>query len=127
MRIPPADSGHEIREEEKEQDQGDDEQIHVEAEENASVVEAPTALHAACGVDGTGDDAKCGQKLPQGGAQVRGVSEQDRNAQTDEDEDVGPNQRMSTRVEEVIHKAISLVLCGIGWRYWSCGRQLADG
>ena len=46
---------NEIGEEEEEQDESDDEEIHVEAEENASVVEAPAALHAACGVSGAGE------------------------------------------------------------------------
>jgi hypothetical protein len=90
----------EVREEEEEQDKGDDEEIAVEAEEDASVVEAPAALHAAGGFRCAGDDAERWQKKPEGGAEVGWVREQDSDGQASEDKDVGPNQRWSARVED---------------------------
>ena len=103
-------SGDEVGEEEQEEDQGEDEEIHVEAEKDASVVEAPAALHAACGVYGAGDGGECGQNKPERGAQVGWMREQDGAGTAAEDNDVCPNQRWRARVEDARRQGFSLVL-----------------
>ena len=99
----------EVGEEEKEEDKGEDEEIHVEAEKDASVVEAPAALHAASGVGGAGEGADDGKDEPEGGAQVRWMREQDGDGQAGEDKDVGSNQRVRARVEDARRQENSLV------------------
>ncbi len=129
----------EVGEEEKEQYQRDDQEVHVEAEKDASVVKAPAALHAAGGVRGTYEYNESGKQEPERGAQVGRMREQDGNAQASEDKDVGPDQRCRARIEDAYLQANSLVRrCGWWWnwlrggcRRCGCGlghwRQPADG
>ena len=97
-------SGDEVGEEEQEEDQGEDEEIHVEAEKNASVVEAPAASHAARCVHRAGDGAERGKNEPERGTQVGRVREKNGGGEAGEDEEVGPNQRGSARVEDAKHE-----------------------
>jgi hypothetical protein len=97
---------------EKKEDQSEGEEIHVEAEKHASVVEVPAALHAACGVCCAGNGGERGKNEPERGTQVRRMREKDRDSQAAEDENVGPNQRRDARVEDARHQEFSLVLLG---------------
>ena len=99
-------------EEEKKEDQSDDEEIHIEAEQDAGVVEAPAALHAAGGVRSAGESAEGWEDDPEGGAQVRRMRKQDGDGQAGEDENVSPDQRRRARVEDARRQETSLVLWG---------------
>jgi selenophosphate synthetase-related protein len=68
--------------EQKEEDQADGHEVHVDAEDDAAVVEVPATLHAADGVQGAryGDE---GRKDDQrSGVVVREVREEQRRGQT---------------------------------------------
>ncbi len=61
--------------EEKEEDHAEGHEVHVDAEEDTTVVEAPARLHAADSVDGAGDGGDDGEDEQWGGAVVGEVGE----------------------------------------------------
>ena len=61
--------------EEEEEDHAEGHEVHVDAEEDAAVVEAPAGLHAADGIDGAGDGGQGGEDEQRRGAVMGEVGE----------------------------------------------------
>jgi hypothetical protein len=59
--------------EEEEENHAQGHQVHVDEEENTTVVEAPARLHAADGVDGAGDSGEGRENEERCGAVMREV------------------------------------------------------
>jgi len=90
----------EVGVEEEEEDQRDGHEVHVDAEEDAAVVEAPTALNAAHGFGGAEDGAQRREQEQQGGANVREAGDEDRREDAAEHQSVAPGERVGARVED---------------------------
>jgi hypothetical protein len=86
--------------EEEEEDHAEGHEVHVDAEEDAAVVEAPAGLHAADGVDGAGDGGYGGKDEQRRSAVVGEVGELEGDAKTDEDENIPAYQGSMTRIED---------------------------
>jgi hypothetical protein len=84
----------------EEEHQRDGHQVHVEAQQDAAVVEAPASLHAAHGVGHAQQAAKCGQQQQRGRTQMRGTRNQRRDQQAGEHNDVASSQRTGARIEQ---------------------------
>ena len=89
----------EVGVEEEEGDQGDGHEVHVEAEEDAAVVEAPAALDAAESVGGADEGSEQRKDDPEGGLDVWGVGEECGEGDADEDKGVAACERLDARVE----------------------------
>ena len=86
--------------EEEEENHAESHEVHVDAEDDASVIEAPAALHATDGVGGAGDGEEDGKDEEGSGAVVGEVREEERDAETDEYEEAAASKRVGTRIEE---------------------------
>jgi hypothetical protein len=73
--------------EEEKEDHAEGHEIHVDEEEDATVVEAPASLHATDGVRGAGHSDEGGEDEERSGVVVREVGEVDSCSETDEDEE----------------------------------------
>jgi hypothetical protein len=73
--------------EEKEEDDAEGHEIHVDAEDDTGVVEAPAGLHAADCVDGARGCSEGWDQQQQGGVVVREVGERQGDREAEEDED----------------------------------------
>ena len=85
--------GRKVGIEKGEDDERDGHQVHVEAEQDAAVVEAPTWADAAGGVDGAENGCDCGQQQPERGAVVGEVREPEREQDAGEDQQVPAGER----------------------------------
>ena len=95
--------------EEKEEDHTEGHEVHVDAKEDATVIEAPARLHAADGVDGAGDGGQDRQDEQRRGPVVGEVGEQESYAKTDEDENIPAYQGSMTRIEDgMFHVRLSI-------------------
>jgi hypothetical protein len=115
--------------EEEEENHAEGHEVHVDAEEDASVVEAPAGLHAADGVDGAGDGGQGGEDEQRRGAVVGEVGEQEGYAKTGEDENIPAYQGSMTRVEDGmfhVRLSISKDKCAGGF-VPACGRRDCGG
>jgi hypothetical protein len=85
--------------EEKEEDDAEGHEVHVDAEDDTSVIPVPSRLHAADGVYGAdgGDDG--GKEQEQGGAVVGEVGEAKGDGDTAQDEQTAAKEGMSARIE----------------------------
>ena len=90
----------EVRVEEEEQDQRDCHEIHVDAEDDAAVVEAPAALDAADGFRGPDEGDERRQQEQERRLEMREVGQRYGNQDAGEDERVATGQRVIARVEE---------------------------
>ena len=85
---------------EKEEDHAEGHEVHVDEEEDATVVEAPSALHAADCVGGTGGGGE-GRKDKDGSAVDLGeAGEEDGCEQTDQDKQNAAEEGTLARVEK---------------------------
>ena len=73
--------------EEEEEDHAEGHEVHVDAEDDASVIEAPAALHATDGVGGAGDGEEDGKDEEGSGAVVGEVGEEERDGEAEEYEE----------------------------------------
>ena len=85
--------------EEKEEDDAEGHEVHVDAKDDASVIPVPSRLHAADGVyrADRGDD--CGKEQEQGGAVVWEVGETKGDGDAAQDEQTATKEGMSARIE----------------------------
>ena len=90
----------EVGVDEEEEDHGAGHEVHIEAEQNASVVEVPAALHAAGGIERSPGAAEGGEQEQGVGAQVREVRNENGSEDADEDQGVATGQGVLARVEE---------------------------
>jgi len=72
--------------EKEEENHAEGHEVHVDAEDDASVIEAPTALDATDGVCGACDGEQDWKDKERGGAIVREVREEKSDAETGENE-----------------------------------------
>ena len=86
--------------EEEEENHAERHEIHVDQQQDAAVVEAPSALHTADGVCGAGYSEECGEDEKRSGAVVGKVGEEDGYGETYEDEDVAPEKGTPARIEK---------------------------
>lgn len=86
--------------EEKEEDEADGEEIHIETEQNACLEEVPSlASQAAEGVGGAGDGDTCGNDEEWVGSVVGEAGEEIAHGETCEDERVPSKERTVMRIE----------------------------
>jgi hypothetical protein len=86
--------------EEKEENQAEGHEIHVDAEDHTGVIEAPTTLHAADCVGCAGDGKQGGEDEEGGGAVVGKVGEKESDGETGENQEIAAQKRVGTRIEE---------------------------
>lgn len=89
-----------VRVEEEEEDHAQSHEVHVDAEEDAGVVEAPAALDAADGVNGAKDGEQGGKKDEEIGTAVGEAGEQDGGEKREEYEQIGAKKRVTAEIEE---------------------------
>jgi hypothetical protein len=95
--------------EEEEEDHAEGHEVHVDAEDDAGVIEAPAALHATDGVGGASDGEEDGKDEEGSGVVVREVGEEKRDAQAEEYQETAAKKRVDTRIEEgMFHVGVSV-------------------
>jgi hypothetical protein len=85
--------------EEEEEDHAEGHEIHVDEKEDAAVVEAPTALHAANGVGGAGGGGEGGEDEAGSGVELREAGEEDGCEQTGQDKQNAAEEGPLARIE----------------------------
>jgi hypothetical protein len=98
-----------VRVEEEEEDHAEGHEVHVDAEDDAGVIEAPTALHATDGVGCAGDGEECGEDEEGGAVVVGEVGEAKSDGETEENEEAAAQKGMGMRIEEGMSHATCLV------------------
>ena len=98
--------------EEEEENHAESHKVHVDEKEDAAVVETPTPLHAANGIDGAGDGDERGEDEEQSGAAVGEAGDRQGGGETENDKDAAAYQGTRTRIEKTGQHAI-LVNLGI--------------
>jgi hypothetical protein len=73
--------------EEEEEDHAEGHEVHVDEEEDAAVIEAPTALHAANGVSGAGGGGECREDEDGSAVDLGEAGEEDGCEQTGQDKE----------------------------------------
>ena len=86
--------------EEEEEDHAEGHEIHVDEKEDAAVVEAPAALHAANGVCGAGEGGEGGEDEAGGGVELREAGEEDGCEQTGQDKQNAAWEGSLARIEK---------------------------
>jgi hypothetical protein len=103
--------------EEKEEDDAEGHEVHVDAEEDTAVVEAPTRLHATNCVDGAGDGGQGREDEQWGGTVVGEVRQQESYTKTGQNEDGAAYQGSMMRIEDGMFHEVGLALkdkCVVG-------------
>jgi hypothetical protein len=96
--------------EEEEENHAEGHEVHVDAKDDAGVIEAPAALHAADGVGCAGDGEQGGDDEEGGGVVVREVGEEKSDGETEENQEAAAQKGVGTRVEEGVFHAVYLLL-----------------
>jgi hypothetical protein len=86
--------------EEEEENHAEGHEVHVDAEDDAGVIEAPTTLHAAGCVGCAGDGDQGGEDEERRGAIVGEVGEKKSDGETGENQEIAAQERVGTRIEE---------------------------
>jgi hypothetical protein len=86
--------------EEEEENHAEGHEIHVDAEDDSSVIEAPAALHTTDCVGCAGDGKQGGEDKERGGAVVGEVGEKKSDGETGENQEIAAQKRLSPRVED---------------------------
>jgi hypothetical protein len=86
--------------EEEKEDHAEGHEVHVDAEDNAAVIEAPAALHATDGVRGACEGDQRRKDESRSGVVVGEVREQKRGCEAGEDQDAAAQQRVGSRIED---------------------------
>jgi hypothetical protein len=95
--------------EEEEENHAKGHEVHVDAKDDAGVIEAPAALHAADGVGCAGDGDEGGEDEEGGGVVVGEVGEEKSCAETEENQEAAAQKRVGMRIEEgMFHAACQL-------------------
>ncbi len=104
--------------EEQEENHADGHEVHIDEEQDAAVVEAPAALHAADGVDGAGDGEESGKDEKGIWPDVGKAGDGERDAETEKDEETATEQGADARIEKtgkhaVLKAFVLFILCSI--------------
>jgi hypothetical protein len=75
-----------VRVEEQEENHAEGHEVHVDQEENTTMVEAPAPLHAADGVGGAGDGDEEGQDEKEIGVDGGEAGDKEREAEAEKDQ-----------------------------------------
>ena len=94
--------------EEEEEDHAEDHKVHIDAEEDSAVIEAPAGAHAADRVHGAKDGCHSGEEKQQGGAVLGKVREEERGAEAEEHERVATYEGRKVRIEDAGSHAVLL-------------------
>jgi hypothetical protein len=81
-------------------------EIHVDEEEDATVVEAPAALHATNGVRSAGGGGEGGEDEAWGAVDLREAGEEDCREETDQDKEDAAEEGSLARIEKAGEHAI---------------------
>jgi hypothetical protein len=110
--------------EEEKENQAEGHEIHVDAEDDAGVIEAPTTLHATDCVGCAGDGKQGGEDEERGGAVVGKVGEKKSDGETGENQDVAAQERVGTRIEEGMFHTVtaSRISAQLVWCQFAGGR-----
>jgi hypothetical protein len=92
--------------EKEEEDHAEGHEVHVDEEENASVVEAPAPLHAANSVDGASDSDESGEDEQWSCAAVRKARDRKSCGEAEKNKDAAAYQGTRTRIEKTGQHAI---------------------
>jgi hypothetical protein len=99
----------EVRVEKEEEHHAEGHEIHVNAEDDTCVVEAPAALDAANGVQGPKDGEEGGKKDEEVGTAVGESGEEDGRKEREEDEQIGTKKRVTAEIEEVPENGVGVI------------------
>jgi hypothetical protein len=99
----------EIRIEEEEEDHAEGHKVHVDAEDDAGVVEAPAALDAADGIHGAEDGDQSGKKDEEVGTAVGESGEEDGGKEREEYKQVGAKKRVTVEIEEISANGVRMI------------------
>ena len=91
-----------IRIEKEEEHDAKSHQVHVDHQQNASVIKTPASPHTAEVIDGSSHGGEDRQDQERGGMVVRKIGEQDRDSKADENQERASKQRTAARVEEPV-------------------------
>jgi hypothetical protein len=97
--------------EEEEENHAEGHEVHVDAEDYAGVIEAPTALHAADGIGCARHGEEDGKDEEGGGVVVREVGEEKSGGETEENQEAAAQKGMGMRIEEGMSHAVCLLRC----------------
>jgi hypothetical protein len=86
--------------EEEEENHAEGHEIHVDQEEDATMIEAPTPLHATDGVRRAGGGDEGGENEERCGMDLREAGEEDGCEQTGQDEQNGAEEGSLARIEK---------------------------
>jgi hypothetical protein len=86
--------------EEEEENHAEGHEVHVDEEENSTVIEAPAPLHATNGVRRARDGGEGGENEERCGMDLREAGEEDGCEQTGQDEQNGAEERSLARIEK---------------------------
>jgi len=89
-----------VRVEEEEENHAQGHEVHVDEEEDATVIEAPAALHAADGVCGAGGGGEGGENEERCGMDLGEAGEEDGYEQTCQDKQNGAEEGSLARIEK---------------------------
>jgi hypothetical protein len=90
--------------EEQEEDHAECHEVHVDEEDDSSVVPAPTGTHAAEMIDQAGDRGEGEERDPGVLPALREAGEQDGDAEADEDEDASTQEGPVPPIEVAVHQ-----------------------
>jgi hypothetical protein len=85
--------------EEEEEDHAEGHEVHVDEQEDAAVIEAPAALHAANRVGGAGDGCEGWEDEDRGAVDLGEAGEEDGCEQTDQDKQNAAEKGTLARIE----------------------------
>jgi hypothetical protein len=114
--------------EEEEEDQAEGHEIHVDAKDDAGMIEAPTTLHATDCIGCAGDGKQGGEDEERGGAIVGEVGEEKSDGETGENQEVAAQKRVGTRIEEGMFHAgtTSRISAQLVWCQFVGGQSCAQ-
>jgi hypothetical protein len=95
--------------EEKEEDHAEGHEVHVDAEDDAGVIEAPTALHATDGVGCARDGEEDGEDEEGSGVVVGEVREEKSGGETEENQEAAAEEGVGMRIEEGMFHEVCLL------------------
>jgi hypothetical protein len=95
--------------EEEEENHAEGHEVHVDAKDDAGVIEAPATLHAADGVGCAGDGEQGGEDEEGGSVVVGEVGEETSDGETEENQEAAAQKGMGMRIEEGMFHAVCLL------------------
>jgi hypothetical protein len=86
--------------EEEEENHAEGHEVHVDAEDDAGVIEAPASLDAADGVEGAKDGEEGGKKDEEVATAIGEAGEEDGGKKREEHQQIGAKKRVTAEIEE---------------------------